>query len=266
MDVSVRYKSRQERVQRSGEPGLFANLKTSLLGDGLLERARATSLALLGATAAVGLAIVALALNQEWPLIAGSSIPAAPHAAVGDAAAVAHANAKTSGRLSVGARTPTGHSPHVGARTPSRHLSAGAVSDPEAGSEIVVSASEPVNAPKRTASKPPPSQGPETAPQPPAPQQAPATPPATPPQPEPAVTSTPPSSTPSTAPPTVTTAETPSGESSVPPWSHGNGHAYGRGEGWGGDESSDEDSDGHGGWEGGHGGWSGGHGHGGHDG
>lgn len=52
--------------------------KPSFLGDGILERARSTSLALLGLAAAVGLGTIALAINQDWPLIAGSPIPAAP--------------------------------------------------------------------------------------------------------------------------------------------------------------------------------------------
>ena len=68
-------------------------LKTSVLGDGLLERTRSTSLALLGLTAAIGLTMVALALNQGWPLIAGAPIPGfgSEHQAVGEAAVVAKA-------------------------------------------------------------------------------------------------------------------------------------------------------------------------------
>ena len=81
MDVSVLHK----HAQRSPRPSLLVRL----LGAGMLERARATSLALLGATAAVGLAIVALALNQGWPLLEGSAIPAAPRQDVGRASVVA---------------------------------------------------------------------------------------------------------------------------------------------------------------------------------
>ncbi len=76
-------------------------LRSSALGDGLLERARAMSLALLGATAAVGLAIVALALNQGWPLVGGSGIPDVqpPRQGVGGAtvAARSHASARSHG-------------------------------------------------------------------------------------------------------------------------------------------------------------------------
>ncbi len=70
----------------------------SVLGDGLLERTRSTSLALLGPTAAIGLAMVALALNQGWPLIAGAPIPGfgSGHQAVGDATVAARR--KGSGR------------------------------------------------------------------------------------------------------------------------------------------------------------------------
>lgn len=82
MNVAVLYR----HAQRHGT-------RASFLGDGILERARSTSLALLGATAALGLAIVALALNQSWPLLPGSPIPGLGErqAAVGDAAIAARA-------------------------------------------------------------------------------------------------------------------------------------------------------------------------------
>ena len=85
MDVSV--------LSKHGQRSLRSALKTSVLGDGLLERTRSTSLALLGATAAIGLTMVALALNQGWPLIAGAPIPGfrSEHQAVGKAAVVAKA-------------------------------------------------------------------------------------------------------------------------------------------------------------------------------
>lgn len=67
MDVSV--------LSQIGQRSLRSALRTNVLGDGLLERTRSTSLALLGLTAAIGLAMVALALNQGWPLIAGAPIP-----------------------------------------------------------------------------------------------------------------------------------------------------------------------------------------------
>jgi hypothetical protein len=87
MNVSVRYK-RGQRWSRS-------TARASVLGDGLLERVRSTSLALLGLTGAVGLAMVALALNQGWPLIAGAPIPGFEdkHQAAGDAVIAAEAKA-----------------------------------------------------------------------------------------------------------------------------------------------------------------------------
>ncbi len=88
MDVSVLSKRRQRSLRSAA--------KASVLGEGLLERTRSTSLALLGATAAIGLAMIALALNQGWPLIAGAPIPGlgSGHQAVGKAAVVAKANAR----------------------------------------------------------------------------------------------------------------------------------------------------------------------------
>jgi hypothetical protein len=87
MDVSVHYKRQQRRLR--------SVTKASVLGDGLLVRVRSTSLALLGLTAAVGLAMVAVALNQDWPLIAGAPIPgfADEQQAVGDATVAAEARA-----------------------------------------------------------------------------------------------------------------------------------------------------------------------------
>ena len=137
MDVSVLHK----RAQRSPRPSLLVRL----LGAGMLERARATSLALLGATAAVGLAIVAFALNQGWPLLEGSAIPAAPRQEVGRASVVARpapasrlhtATAADRGQVGRRAHRSAGSSaarPHAAAVTPSggesgraRRLRAGA--------------------------------------------------------------------------------------------------------------------------------------------
>ena len=91
MYVSVHHKRGQRRLR--------AAKRASFLGDGILERARSTSLALLGATAALGLAIVALALNQSWPLVPGSPIPGfgENQEAVGDAAIAAQARAAGAG-------------------------------------------------------------------------------------------------------------------------------------------------------------------------
>lgn len=61
-----------------GNRGWRAELRFSFAGDSFIDRARSTTLALLGLSAAVGLAIVAIALNQEWPLVAGTAVPMAP--------------------------------------------------------------------------------------------------------------------------------------------------------------------------------------------
>lgn len=83
--------------RKRGKPWLRLGARKSLFGDGMLDRARATSLALLGATAALGLAMVALALNQNWPLIPGAPIPGFgdQQAAIGDAAVAAGAKASS---------------------------------------------------------------------------------------------------------------------------------------------------------------------------
>ncbi|HMJ73256.1 MAG TPA: hypothetical protein VK471_07845 [Solirubrobacterales bacterium] len=80
-------------LSKHGQRSLRSVARASVLGDGLLERTRSTSLALLGVTAAIGLAMVALALNQDWPLIAGAPIPGveSKHQAVGDATVAATA-------------------------------------------------------------------------------------------------------------------------------------------------------------------------------
>lgn len=70
MDVAVHWIRRIERLRQSAT--------SSLLGEGILERARSTTLALLGVTAAVGLSIVALVLQQGWPVVPGSGLPGLP--------------------------------------------------------------------------------------------------------------------------------------------------------------------------------------------
>jgi hypothetical protein len=61
-----------------GERRLPSALKLSVFGDGLLERARSTSFALLGVVAAIGLGMVAFVLNQGWPVTVGGPLPGAP--------------------------------------------------------------------------------------------------------------------------------------------------------------------------------------------
>lgn len=60
----------------------------------MVERARSTSFALLGLATAVGLGLIALALNQSWPSVADSPVPGPPVSAVHDRAAVGQAAAR----------------------------------------------------------------------------------------------------------------------------------------------------------------------------
>lgn len=135
MDVAVHYKPRH-RGLRSHKP--------SVLGGGLLERARSTTLALLGVTTAVGLAMVALALNQSWPVIADSPIPLAPprHEAVGKASVAAEALARVpdSSPASTGASGPDSSRPDRGSSAPAEG------STPTASAELVVAPSAPAEA------------------------------------------------------------------------------------------------------------------------
>lgn len=220
MDVSVLYKRAQRWLYGVARPAVF--------GNGMLERARATSLALLGFTAAVGLAIVALAANQGWPLIAGSSIPTIPprHAAVGPGVAIAGVE----GPARADASSPGGDESND-ARGAARGHSGGAgpvIPASAPSSELVVSPSVPTppqggDSPK--APNPPPS----PAAQPTQPTQPTAGTPAAAPAPVPAPSS-PPAAPTEPAPPTATSSEAPpdESESHVPSWSHGHGHAYGR--------------------------------------
>lgn len=212
MDVAVR----QKREHRSPPTAWVPRL----LGVGLLERARSTTLALLGVTAAVGLGMVAVALNQSWPLIEGSPLPVSPEPpAVGAAAVVAPPRAKPvaprSDRPSEPA-TADRNRPGTGAAEPDRAPAAVGPA-PSGSAELVAGRPAPVE-PQGDAS--PDTPAPDPAPVAETPSQPPPTePPA--PQPEPV----PPPASPS--PPTATSTDQPD-ESSVPPWSKGKGHAYGR--------------------------------------
>lgn len=219
MDLSVHFKPRQRWLQSARKP--------SVLGGGLLERARSTTLALLGMTTAVGLAMVALALNQSWPPIADSPIPRAPagQEAIGKATVATPATSHAS---------PPGRSPAANATRsdPRRVVSrgdGGGAQAPQVGSvpsaELVVAPSTPAEPQGDTPAgageqNPVPSPTGKTP-------QAPASPGPEPVQPEP-VRLAPPQSPPVVEPtPPATASEAPV-ESSVPPWSNGKGHAYGR--------------------------------------
>lgn len=167
MDVSVLFKP--------GHRWLRSPKKPSVLGGGLLERARSTTLALLGVTTAVGLAMVALALNQSWPLVADSPIPGAPsQEAIGKATVAAQAKASIPGFGLAGAAV----APRSNAARPASGGDTGGARAPEVGSvptastELVVGPSAPAtpqgDAPPTTG-KPTPAPSPvENAPQAPA--------------------------------------------------------------------------------------------------
>jgi hypothetical protein len=213
MDVAVLYQRAQRWLHEVARPAVF--------GTGMLERARATSLALLGLIAAVGLAIVALALNQGRPLVADSSIPRIPpvHQGVDQAKIVAAARSRQvssagradSARLDAGA---TSAPPVGGGGIP-------AATPEPATAEPVVAPADP-REPRDDSSNGSPEDG-QPAPSRPEPaptgRPAPGSPP--PAQPVEVIETTPPDATVSEAPPAAE-------ESYVPSWSKGKGHAYGR--------------------------------------
>jgi translation initiation factor IF-2 len=87
-------------LSRGGQVRRLLSARPSVAGNGLVERMRSTTFALLGVTAAIGLALVALASQQGWPYLPASPIPGPPgtRESVGDGAAVAPAS-----RVPVGA-------------------------------------------------------------------------------------------------------------------------------------------------------------------
>lgn len=217
MDVAVRYKR--------GHRGLRAPARPSVLGGGLLERARSTTLALLGATTAVGLVVVALAMNQEWPLVAGSSIPRIPprNQGVGEAEALTKPAQRDNPALASERRGSDGPGSDGGGRGPAASPSPAVV--PAGSTQLVVAPSAPATPESAGGDAPAAPAPPPTAPQ---PQQTaveradppPAVPPSSPPS--------PPADSSPTSPPVAASADT-SDESSLPPWSNGKGNAYGRG-------------------------------------
>ena len=228
MDVSVLSKHRQRSLRSA--------VRTSVLGDGLLERTRSTTLALLGLTAAIGLAMVALALNQGWPLIAGAPIPGigGDHQAVGDAAAVATTGSRSVPSVLLQARRHVGSAGLPGAPTRSggKGVAVAGAQSPGAA-HLVVSNPTPVS----PVGQSPPSGTPEPAPvAPPPPPDSTSTPaPAT----EPAVAPVPVSNnsnSSSSGSGTRATPESPTasqGSVNDEDDEQGHGHRYGRGAGRG---------------------------------
>jgi hypothetical protein len=211
----------------------------------MLERARATALALLGATAAVGLAIAAIAANQGWPLVAGSSIPPVPHQGVGQATVVARAASPSPRHQGTGRRGTGGGAAHADRGGSAQSTPVHTAPGDEEAHALVVSNEVPVSSGGGPSPKEAPAQSkhPASPSQPgPAPQ-APAV--STPPPPTPAP---PPSPAPSPPAPEASSLAVPAEESDVPAWSQGKGHAYGRSESWDDEEDDsyeDEDEDDH---------------------
>jgi hypothetical protein len=208
--------------QKRGK-GRLQSIRASLLGDGLLERARATTLGLLGATTAVGLAMLALVFNQGWPLVAGGPVPPLPprEQAVAKAkvvAANAHGQDASVARVaprrhdSGRAGSRQGPAPQTGAtQAPSDELVVAPAAKVERQGDAPPSGAHARPAPAKPKATPAPQAQTKATPptQTEAAEQTPAPPPA----------QTPP-------PPAATVSEAP--ESSVPSWSSGKGHAYGR--------------------------------------
>lgn len=197
----------------------------SVLGNSLLDRTRSTTFGLLGMTAAVGLAIIAVALQGGWPLIEGSRVPRAPvlHESVGEATALNGSTPRTAVRpgSAGGKRSAASHGGQTS--VPARPPVAPSAAPPV---ELVSSPAAPVGhqgghgngshgspTPQEQAPPSPPSQ-PAQAPS----GAVPTTQPSTSPAPEP----------PPPSPPEAIASEAPPVESNVPPWSNGQGHAYGR--------------------------------------
>lgn len=196
----------------------------------MLERARATALALLGATAAVGLAIVALAANQGWPLVAGSSIPPLPKEHVGRASVVARAPGPSPARPGA-ARRSTGTAAHARAGAAAPPAPVDAPSGSEEATALVVSGQAPARSPGGASPKAPSSHGKTRTgashPKHPPTSRSPAAPTSSPPAQAPEGA---PGPAPAPAQPEAVVSEAPEEESSVPSWSQGKGHAYGRSE------------------------------------
>lgn len=206
--------------------------RPNLLGDSLLVRARSISFAVLGVSAAIGLAVLAIALQEDWPLIPGSPPPrlVARHAAVGEAVAV---GGETSpGGVASGAGGSGGNAGGAPRGAHASHGSAQAHAPSSTGSvtaptgELVVSPSVPAPEPRGKGdsggARPPRSPAP-SRPAPSKPKPAPAVQ-----APAPSAPPPPPASPAPPPPPAATVSASPPEQSNLPPWSNGKGHAYGR--------------------------------------
>lgn len=118
MSVEVLLKPRQT-LRRS------ARLGAGLAGDGLLIRLRSTTIAMLGVVAAVGLALVAVALQAGWPSVLSGPLPQAPAAFARNATIVAPAlPARSHGSTGRQRRRSNAAAPAPRAPTPESELTA----------------------------------------------------------------------------------------------------------------------------------------------
>lgn len=214
---------------KRGQWRLLAALKAGVFGDGLLVRARSTTLVLLGFTAAVGLTMVALALNQGWTLVPGVPLPGLGdrEQAVSDATvaagAGAHAHPGAVSQSGAGGRVSNASAHQV--RNGSGGKSAPAGSQAPGSDATVVSHSTPAAPPGGGSPNPAPAptSGPAPSPSPVAEQ------PVAAPAPEPA--SSPPAPTPAPTPQRAPESATPSHATPVSNEGGGrdHGHHFGRG-------------------------------------
>jgi hypothetical protein len=155
---------------RRGKTLLRRPRRISLAGDGLLERMRSTTFALLGITAAMALGLVAIAAQQVWPELPFSPLPgpAAKHGEIHNALVVAQP-----GGNKIGSAQPAGRSgaaavagPGDGAGTDksgSRLSESRQLEVPVAGEEPAVESPAGHEAPAPSDAAQPPAGGPPTA-------------------------------------------------------------------------------------------------------
>jgi hypothetical protein len=183
--------------------------RLSLAGDGLPERMRSTTFALLGITAATCLGLVAVFSQQEWPLLSPGPVPAAPAGptAVGDAAIVPN---PSGGVIDRAQREPAPRVVPVFTAPVDSSLS-----EQDGDAAGIAGQSPPSQAPPSVPDAPQPAEPPE--PQQPSPAQPPAA--------APAPSSEPAPAAPAPVPPVVATPELP--EDFVDKPGNGKGNGYG---------------------------------------
>lgn len=226
--LSARRRWTDQVLQRSAKRLSRLASRHSLAGNDLLDRARSTTFAMLGVTAAVALGLVALIAQQGWPLLPLGPIvgPSSGRVAVGEARIVRAHRAPIAGAARrPGTRGAVGGARHRGAAAaePARSNVSGA-------HQLAVAPP-----PSQTGGSQPPAPGPTAKPPAaPGPSATPAAPPATAPTSTPATPSAP--AQPSVTATAASTSTPPEGQNAS-----GNGdNPYGR---YGSHDHSDEHSD-----------------------